>query len=364
MNVPPARPTIRTVSRGDGPKTGEELGEREREVLKAIVQEYISTGGPVGSAALARRGDFDVSSATMRNVMADLEELGYLEKPHTSSGRIPTDRGYRFFVDSLVRLKEPAARDRELIEHGLSQDAAVEDTMQEASKVLHFLTKHAGVVITPRASVTVFRRIEFIRLRENRVLAILVDQNGVVQNKALTLDFSVSGEELTRAANYLNELLERVPLEEVRGRIVQEMAREKAVYDALFSKALKLGFAATTDNPPSERVLIEGAGSFLDAPEFTDVERARTVFRALEEKHRLLALLDRVQRARQMQIFVGAESGLSSEGSLSVVACPYGPPDHVLGTVGVIGPTRMDYERVIPVVNFTAQVLSRVLDQD
>lgn len=339
----------------------EELGEREREVLRAIVQEHIATGDPVGSAQLARRAEFDVSSATMRNVMADLEALGFLEKPHTSAGRIPTDRGYRFYVDTLVRLREPGAKDRELIEHGISPEGALEDALQEASKVLHALTRHAGVVLTPRASATVFHRIEFVRLRENRVLAILVSNNGQVQNKAFMVDFPVTADDLVRAGNYLNELLRELPIEDVRGRIQTEMEQEKAQYDALASKALKLGFAAT-DLPSSERVFIEGTGSFLETPEFADVERMKALFKALEEKNKLLALLDRVQRAREMQIFIGTESEFSSAGDVTVIASPYGATgSEVLGAVGVIGPTRMNYQRVIPLVNFTAQVLSRVL---
>ena len=339
----------------------EELGEREREVLRAVVQEYISSGEPVGSSQLTKRSGFDVSSATMRNVMSDLEELGYLEKPHTSAGRVPTDSGYRFFVDTLVRLKEPTPKDRELIEQGLSTNAGVEGHLQEASRVLHSLTKHAGVVLTPRASALVFRKIEFVRLRENRVLAILVGQNGEVQNRALNLDFPVTSEELVRAANLLNELLEQVPIDAVRARILAQLEDEKTQYDQLHSKALKLGIAAT-DIQTSERVLIEGTGSFLDAPEFADVERMRALFRAFEEKNKLLALLDRVQRTRAMQIFIGAESDFSSAGDVTVIASPYGTRDCVLGTVGVIGPTRMNYQRVIPLVNFTAHVLSRFLE--
>ena len=339
----------------------EELGEREREVLRAIVQEHIASGGPVGSAQLARKPEFDVSSATMRNVMADLEELGFLEKPHTSAGRVPTDRGYRFYVDTLVKLREPGAKDRELIEHGISVEGALEDALQEASRVLHSLTRHAGVVICPRPSAVVFHRIEFVRLRDNRVLAILVGQNGQVQNKVFTVEFPLTSEDLIRAANYLNELLRELPIEDVRGRIFAQMEREQAQYDALASTALKLGFAAT-DLPSSERVFIEGTGSFLEAPEFADVERIRALFKTLEEKHKLLALLDRVQRAREMQIFIGTESEFSSAGDVTVIASPYGNGGgEVLGAVGVIGPTRMNYQRVIPLVNFTAQVLSRVL---
>ncbi|RKH08007.1 heat-inducible transcription repressor HrcA [Corallococcus praedator] len=340
----------------------DELGEREKEVLRAVVQEYITTGGPVGSQQLTRRGEFEVSSATMRNVLADLEALGFLEKPHTSAGRVPTDRGYRFYVDTLVKLRDPAPRDRELIHAGLVHESNLDDILSEASRVLHSLTRHAGVVLTPRPDAARFQRIEFLRLREDRVLAILVGQNGQVHNKALTVDFPVTSDELVKASNYLSELLHQVPLEEARERIRAEMDQDQALYNALTAKALKLG-AAATDLQTSERVLIEGTGSFLEQPEFADVERIRALFRALDEKHKLLHLLDRVQRTKEMHVFIGAESEFSAAGDVTVIASPYGTAEAVLGTVGVIGPTRMDYRRVIPLVNFTAQVLSSVLEK-
>ncbi|MBI3184296.1 MAG: heat-inducible transcription repressor HrcA [Myxococcales bacterium] len=338
----------------------EELGEREREVLRAVVQEFISSGDPVGSQHLARRSDFDVSSATVRGVMADLEELGYLEKPHTSAGRVPTDRGYRFFCDALLSLREPPPKERVLIEQGLSSSSGAEEKLLEAGKVLHFLTRHAGVVLTPRPTALLLHRIEFVKLREDRVLAILIGKNGEVQNKVLAVDFPVTPDELVAASNYLSGLLEQLAVEEVRNRIFSELERDRAQYDKLIEKALKLA-AAATELQSTERVLIEGTGSFLEQPDFADVERVRALFRALEEKTKLLALLDRVQRAREMQIFIGAESDFSSAGDVSVIATPYGTGEQVLGTVGVIGPTRMNYQRVIPLVKFTAQVLSKAL---
>ena len=339
------------------------LDDRQREVLRAIVQEYIATGGPVGSSQLARRPDFEVSSATMRNVMADLEELGFLEKPHTSAGRVPTDRGYRFYVDTFVRLREPPPRDRELIQQNLSQEAGVEEAVQEASRVLHFITRHAGVVVAPRPTAAVLERIEFVRLRENRVLAVLVSTNGQVLNKVITVDFPVTSEELVRAANYLNDLLGKAPLEEVRLRIQQELEQERAAYDAAARKALQLGFAATDIQKP-ERLFIEGTGSILETPEFSEIERARALFRSLEEKTKLLELLDRVQRAGEMQIFIGRESDFSSASEVTVIASPYGTGEQMLGAVGIIGPTRMNYQRVIPLVNFTAQVLTKVATEE
>lgn len=340
----------------------EELGEREREVLRAVVQEFISSGDPVGSHQVARLPEFDVSAATVRNVMADLEALGYLEKPHTSAGRVPTDRAYRFFCDALLQLREPAPREMERIEQGLSFGTGADEKLVEASRVLHQLTRHAGVVLAPRTTAILLHRIELLKLRDDRVLAILVGKSGEVQNKVLAVDFPVEPEELLRASNYLSEMLEQLSMEEVRAKILSGLDQEKAQYDQLVAKALKLGAAATDLHTP-ERVLIEGTGSFLEDPEFADVERAKALFRALEEKTKLLALLDRVQRARELRIFIGAESDFSSAGEVSVIASPYGQGETVLGTVGVIGPTRMNYQRIIPLVNFTAHALSKALGE-
>jgi heat-inducible transcriptional repressor len=338
------------------------LDDRARDVLRAVVQEFITSGDPVGSQALTRRGEFEVSPATMRNVLSELEALGYLEKPHTSAGRVPTDQGYRFFVDSLLQLKSPSQADQQLIEAGLSSATGVEDRMQEAGKVLHLLSHHAGVVLIPRPSAGTLSRLEFVRLAEDRLLAILVGQGGQVQNKLVMLDAPVSNDELQRSANYLNELLKNAAsIEDVRSRILQELETQRTQYDEVAARALKLG-AAATDISSAERVVIEGTGSFLEAPEFADdVRRMRALFKALDDKHKLLSLLDRVQRAREMQIFIGAESEFGSQGDVTLIASPYGTDEQVLGTVGVIGPTRLDYQRVIPLVNFTARVLSRVL---
>jgi heat-inducible transcriptional repressor len=343
----------------------EELDDRARDVLRAVVQEFISSGDPVGSQQLTRRGEFEVSPATMRNVLSDLESLGYLEKPHTSAGRIPTNQGYRFFVDSLLQLKSPSPADQQLIEAGLSMTSGVEERLQEAGKVLHQLSHHAGVVLIPRPSAGTLQRIEFVRLAEDRALAILVGQGGQVQNKLVMLESPVTTEELIRSTNYLNELLRSAAtIEDVRSRILQELENQRTQYDEVVARALKLG-AAATDVSSAERVVIEGTGSFLESPEFAeDVRRMRALFRALDEKHKLLSLLDRVQRAREMQIFIGAESEFGSQGDVTVIASPYGSEDQVLGTVGVIGPTRLDYQRVIPLVNFTARVLSRVLKSE
>ncbi|MGV3622557.1 MAG: heat-inducible transcriptional repressor HrcA [Archangium sp.] len=338
----------------------DELDDRARDVLRAVVQEFITSGEPVGSQQLTRRGEFDVSPATMRSVLSELEAQGFLEKPHTSAGRVPTDQGYRHFVD-LLQLKAPSVVDQQLIESGLS-GPTLDDRLQEAGRVLHTISRHAGVVLIPRPSAGTLTRIEFVRLADDRALAILVGANGQVQNKLVMLEAPISTDALVQASNYLNELLKNsASIEDVRSRILQELDSQRMQYDELTARALKLG-AQATDVSSSERVVIEGTGSFLESKEFADdVRRMRALFKALDEKHKLLALLDRVQRAREMQIFIGAESEFGSQGDVTVIATPYGTGEQVLGTVGVIGPTRLDYQRVIPLVNFTAKVLSRVL---
>ena len=242
----------------------DELSARAREVLRAVIQEHIQTGEPVGSQQLARTAEFDVSSATLRSVLSDLEALGLIDKPHTSAGRVPTDRGYRFYVDSLVRLREPGHRERELIQSNLARETGVEERLAETGRLLHALTRHAVVVLTPRPAAAIIERVEFLRLREDRVLAVLVSRDAQVLNKVITVDFPVTSEELIRAGNYLSALLREVSLEEARGRIQQELEQERADYDVLARKALTLG-EVVTDIETAEKVLIEGTDSFLEA---------------------------------------------------------------------------------------------------
>ncbi len=338
------------------------LEERNREVLRAVVEEFISVGEPVGSAQLTRRGDFEVSPATMRNVLAELEELGYLEKPHTSAGRVPTDAGFRFFVDSLLHLSVPPMREREAISQGIAANGSLEDRLADAGKVLHQLSQHAAVVLMPAPSAVMLSRIHFVRLKEQRVVAVLMGTEGQVHNKLIELDFNLSAEELVHASNYLNQMFgEGVAVEAVRTRILAAMDDERSQYDALAQKALRLG-AAATNISVNERILIEGQASFLETKEFADdVSRMRSLFRAFDEKQKLLQLLDRIQRAKEMQIYIGAESEFSAQGEVSVIATPIGMGDSVFATVGVIGPTRMDYQRVIPLVKFTAHAISAAL---
>lgn len=345
---------------------GGELDKREREVLRALVQDHIRTGEPVASQPLLARHDLECSPATIRSVMADLEALGFLEKPHASSGRVPTASGYRLYVETLLRVRQPPAADRERIEK-LAHDAQDVTTLLEGTAdLLHSLSHHAGVVTTPAPSADPVRRVEFVRLRENRVLAVFVSGAGIVTNKLVQLDFPMDAGELEQAANYLNEKLRAATegagmLSAVRDRILEDLRADHSDLQSLLTKALALAEQTFAGAQAEERVFVEGESSFLDAPEFREVQKARTLLRTFDEKDRILRVLDRVLRAQEVQIFIGAESEFAGLPDVSVVAAPYVRGASVLGTLAVVGPTRMDYARVIPLVEATAKEISRAL---
>lgn len=343
-----------------------ELGRREREILRALVQDYIHTGEPVASQPLLARHDLDCSPATVRNVMADLEALGYLAKPHASSGRIPTGRGYRLYVDTLLKVRPPSAQERGRIERAAQSPPAGGALFEDTAELLHSLSHHVGVVTTPGPVSDPVRQLEFVRLREDRVLAVFVSQAGIVTNKLLTLEFAMEPGELERAAGYLNEKLATTPLQALRDRILADMRADQSELHGLLAKALRLAEQSVeAQAAPGSQVVLEGEASVLDAPEFADVGKARALLRAFAEKDRILRVLDRVLHSREVQIYIGAESELASlpdiTGEVSVVAAPYGRGDSVLGTLAVIGPTRMNYARLIPLVDLTAREISRAL---
>ena len=358
-----------------GPEREPPLGERARRILAAIVDDHIHDGEPVGSQAIARLPGVDCSSATVRAVMADLEAMGLLEKPHTSAGRVPTARGYRYYVDVLLNLKAPHPDEKKLIEARANEARGELDGLfAEASRTLHRLTRHAGVVATPRPQAERLRRIEFVQLREGRLLAVLVSRTGRVQNRLLTLDRAYGESELVQAENYLNQLLNDLTLEEARAKITLEMEAQKRALSQLEERALALGskamqLEARDPGAPAPASAIhasilhlEGQASLLEEPTLAhDVGKIRALFRALDEKERLLSVLDKALVAEELVIFIGAESGIYDP-ELSIVAAPYRSEGQIVGALGVIGPTRMDYSRVIPLVEFTAHAVGLALD--
>ena len=323
------------------------------------MSEYLATGEAVGSQTVTRRYGLDVSAATVRNVMGDLEEIGLLRHAHTSGGRIPTDRGLRYYVDTLLRVRSLSTGEKEEIRERFgSTRTDLPEMMQRTSRLLRELSHLTVVVQAPRPDSDVVEHIEFVRLREDQVLAVIASSSGQIQNKLVPLDVPLPPADLDRINNYLNSLVSGLTLDQVRGRLASEIESDRAAHDQLAARALQLAAAAVPTDTGAE-VLVDGQSNLLSGQ--TDLERAKTLLRTLEEKDLIVRLLDRTLSAPGICVFIGAEANLADLTDISVVAAPYGGDGKPLGTIGVIGPSRMNYSRVIPLVDFTSEMISEVL---
>jgi heat-inducible transcriptional repressor len=344
--------------------TEEALSERAQLLLKALIESYIRDGQPVGSRTLSRDSGLSLSSATIRNVMADLEELGFVVSPHTSAGRIPTDKGYRLFVDSLLKLKPLQTEEIDDIERRLRNDASNGRTLvQTVSQMLSSVTQMAGLVTLPNPHYVALSQIEFIGLSENRALAIMVMNNREVENRVVQLERAYSSEELRRAANYLNEAFAGRSLPEVRASLLKQLQETRQTMNQLMQDAIQMA-QKVFEAPGGERVeyVIAGETNLMGFAELSNIDRLRRLFEAFNEKHDMLRLLDNCLRAQGIQIFIGHESGYQILDDISLVTAPYMLDNQVVGVLGVIGPTRMAYERVIPIVDVTAKLLGSALN--
>ena len=337
------------------------LDPRAQILLKTLIERYIADGEPVGSRALAKVSGLDLSPATIRNVMADLEELGFVGSPHTSAGRVPTPRGYRVFVDSLLTIRPLDSAEVSQIEGNLLPDQPTR-LIGAASQLLAELTRFAGVVVAPKRRAPVFRHIEFLGLAEKRVLMIIVTPDGDVQNRILITERRYSPSELVAAANFLNQTYAGVGFDEIRRRVQEEMKRVQQDVAVLMSAALEMGDQALSESADS--YVLTGERNLLASTDLSsNMVRLRELFELFERKTALLQLLDSSHRAEGVQIFIGGESGIAPLDECSVVTAPYEVEGQIVGTVGVIGPTRMAYERVIPIVDITARLLSSALSK-
>lgn len=339
-----------------------ELSARSRQILEAIVEDYIATAEPVGSSAVARRHALTLSPATVRNVMANLEDMGLLTSPHTSAGRIPTEKAYRFYVDSLVALRQ-ISRDekRQIVNHCRQAGAGLSGILKETSRTLSQLSNYMGIVVAPSFTADVFRHIEFIRLGQHKILAILVSSNGAVQNRLIETEEDYKPEELVRMGNYLNDMMKGLTITQARERILEEMKNEKSQYDQLMSHALRISEQAVTVQ--NDEVFVEGQARILDQPEFSDAARMKEIYEAFEQKGIMLQLLSRCMSAEGVQIYIGSETTLSRSAGISLVTSRFVTSSNTVGMLGVIGPTRMGYSSVIPIVDYTARMVSRLLSE-
>ncbi len=335
------------------------LDNRARILLKTLVERYIAEGQPVGSRALSRFSGLDLSPATIRNVMADLEEQGFIASPHTSAGRIPTPRGYRLFVDSLLAVQPLQENQIHEMEGQLIQTQP-QQLIGNASHLLSELTQFAGIVVTPRRKTPTIRQIEFLGLSEKRILLIIVTTDGDVQNRILLTERPYSPSELTTAANYLNHHDAGLDFDQIRQRLTGEIQQLQDDLKILMASALEAGNQALNDS--ASQYVISGEKNLLEVEELSsNMKRLRELFDLFEQKTGLVRLLDISNNADGVQIYIGGESGLAPLDECSVVTAPYEVNGQVVGSVGVIGPTRMAYERVIPIVDITAKLLSSAL---
>jgi heat-inducible transcriptional repressor len=345
--------------------TDESLNDRAQQLLKLLVEHYIRDGQPVGSRTLSRDVGMSLSAATIRNVMADLEDLGFVHSPHTSAGRVPTDKGYRFFVDTLLKY-QPLGDDQvsairtRLGE--LSNDPKA--LIAAASQMLSSVTRLAGVVTLPRQSHAALSQIEFVPLSDNRVLAILVVNGREVQNRILQLERYYSAEELRRASNYLNMEFGGKELSAVREHLVAQLKETRENLNQMMLDAIRLAQQVVSVPPGTGRMeyVIAGETNLMNFAELSNVEKLRRLFEAFTQQRDILHLLDQSLRAEGVQIFIGQESGYTILDDCSVVTAPYSLDQEVVGVLGVIGPTRMAYERVIPIVDITAKLLGSALN--
>jgi heat-inducible transcriptional repressor len=331
------------------------LDDRAKLLLKALVERYISDGQPVGSRTLSKASGLDLSPATIRNVMSDLEELGLIASPHTSAGRIPTTRGYRLFVDTMLTVQ----RD-ELQAPVLTPDQP-QRVIANAAQLLSSLSQFVGVVMTPRRA-SVFRHIEFMRLSERRLLVIIVSPEGDVQNRILFTDTDYTHSQLVEASNYLNTHFAGMAIEQVRGRVQQDLIQLQGEIAALMQAAVQVSSEAMAED--QNEVVISGERNLLSVSDFSsDMGHLRRAFELFEQKTQLMRLLDVSSQAEGVRIYIGGESQIVPMQELSVVSAPYEVDGQVVGTLGVIGPTRMPYDRMIQIVDITSRLVSNALSQ-
>jgi len=348
-----------------GKEESRPLEERNREILKLIIRSYVTSGEPVGSRTLAKSMDWRFSPATIRNVMADLEDEGYLAQPHTSAGRIPSEKGYRFYVDHLADSGRLSRSDERYVSRMLAESDSPEDVMSRASVVLSTISKNVGIVIAPPMGTTVLKHIEFLDLSDGKILVIFVSTSGVVQRKLIRVGERYTQEELDKAGRYLVEKFSGKTLTEIRNELLRMMQAERSLYDRMLS--LLQTWGETLSQPESaEGIYLQGATNIINQPEFADVERMRTLFLMFEEKGRLVKILNECIASSPppegVRIVIGSELGVPDMRDFTLITASYASMDHTTGFLGIIGPTRMEYERGISIVEYLGRLVGEMIN--
>lgn len=339
------------------------LSIRDGDILELLIADYIASAQPVGSRTIAKRYSARLSAATVRNVMADLTERGYLQQPHTSAGRVPTERAMRYYVDTLMNVHELDEHERDIIRERFDgADTGLDKILRRTSSILSTISHYAGIVTCPHADQIAFKHIEFLPLARNRLLGIFVDQSGTVQNTIIEIDREFTYPELERINNYIARTFVGLTLSEARAKSKRELENEQTDYDKLLARAMMMSHELLNSVTDGE-VVIDGERHLMESPEFAEVDKLKELLNALEEKRQIVKLLDQCDGNDGVKIFIGSESSVPVEG-VSLVTAPYRRSGRIIGTLGVVGPTRMDYSRVIPVVDFTAKLVGDLIDAE
>ncbi len=339
-----------------------QLSERSLYLFKSLVEHFILDGQPVGSRTLARDSSLDLSPATIRNVMADLEDLGLLYSAHTSAGRVPTVKGYRLFVDSLLRVEQIDRLQVERIARELDIEGDVQQLVEKTSSVLSEITNFAGIVMLPRSEHQELSHVEFVSLSDNRVLVILVVSDQEIQNRIIHTARRYTQAELQEASNYLNEMYSGKDLQKIRSEIVAELEKMKNDVNQSMQRAIEMAQMAFIKEEVKDDYILAGQTNLMDVAELGNMEKLKKLFESFNRKRDILYLLEQATHAKGIQIFIGEESGYEVLGECSVVTSPYEVDGQILGVLGVLGPTRMNYEKVIPIVDITAKLLGTILN--
>jgi heat-inducible transcriptional repressor len=340
----------------------ERLIQRDIDILSALVSEYISTAAPVGSAAIAKAWGIGLSTASIRNVLAKLEEMGLLAQPHTSAGRVPTNPGLRFYVNTILNQRELSEKEKAAISGQFDRTPSnTEDILRRANKILSLISNYTGLVVLPKVDRLTLKHMEFLPLTTGKCLGIFVSREGIVHNRVIDIGEDFTYPDLEKISNYCNTAFYGHSLEDAAKKISKEMEKAQSRYDRLIGKALFLA-GELLDESATDELLVHGEAKLLTAPEFADVKKLREVMDALEEKKGLLHLLERAAEGDDVCVFIGSESNYSAMTNCSIVTTRYKKADGIVGTLGVIGPTRMDYSKVIPTVDFTAKIVNELLN--
>ena len=337
------------------------LTSRDREILKDVILAYILNAEPVSSRSVAKHGNLGLSAATIRNVMADLEEWGYLMQPHTSAGRVPTATAYHLFIGSMMEARTVPAKERRYIETNLKIGAVdADELMGTASHLLSELSSQVGIVVTPAMGETVLKAVDFVPVSGRKVLCVVVSSTGFIDNKVIETEEEIPREELVRISNYLTENFAGQTLRQIRERLLRLMAEERAQMDRFLARTIELarGGLSAGEIPG---VVVDGASMLLTKPELSDMQRVRRMFEAFADKARLVKILNHCIQGGGVRVLIGEDSELTSELDFSLVGTAYSVGEQTLGTLGILGPSRMDYETIIPLVNFLGETLSRAL---